>query len=106
MLDGLMGKLKQEQADDDEKVAYCAAEFDKHEDIKKGLVLDISDLSKAVDDAQGTMETLAKEIAALSAGIKDLDKSVAEATATRKNRECRLHQDSRRKHCSQRLVGL
>merc|ERR1719482_194091 len=60
------------------------AEFDKQEDIKKGLVLDISDLGKAIDDGEETMKTLTKEIASLTAGIKDLDKAVAEATEVRK----------------------
>merc|ERR1719440_610772 len=49
-----------------------------------GLGADISDLEKAIADGEESISTLASEIAALEDGIKKLDKSVAEATATRK----------------------
>ena len=64
--------------------AYCLAEFDKAEDKKKGLELDISDLGKAIADAKESIATLASEIEALEDGINKLDKSVAEATENRK----------------------
>merc|ERR1719375_2349312 len=84
MIDNLVVDLKAEQATDDDKKAYCNAEFDKAEDKKKGLELDISDLGKAIDDAKESIATLTSELKALADGIKKLDKSVAEATATRK----------------------
>merc|ERR1719258_859006 len=84
MIDDLVVDLKTEQSVDDDKKKYCLAEFDKAEDKKKELDLDISDLEKAIEDAKETIATLKSEIAALKDGIKKLDKSVAEATATRK----------------------
>merc|ERR1719174_2558315 len=84
MIDRLVVDLKAEQGVDTDKKAYCEAEFDKAEDKKKGLELDISDLEKAIEDAEESIATVASEIKALTAGIKDLDKSVAEATETRK----------------------
>merc|ERR1740138_979429 len=84
MVDNLVVELKAEQGMDNDKKAYCEAEFDKAEDKKKGLELDISDLEKAIADGEESIATLASEIKALTKGIKDLDKSVAEATATRK----------------------
>jgi septal ring factor EnvC (AmiA/AmiB activator) len=54
------------------------------EDKKKGLDLDVADLEKAIEDAKESIATFASEIAALEDGIKKLDSSVAEATATRK----------------------
>jgi len=84
MIDGLVATLKTEQQDDDEKKSYCLAEFDKTGDTKKGLKLDISDLEKAIADGKEAIETFSSEIEALAAGIKSLDKSVAEATAQRK----------------------
>jgi len=84
MIDGLVVTLKAEQATDDEKKAYCLAEFDKTEDTKKELTLDMSDLEKAIADGKETVATLASEIEALTDGIKALDDSVAEATSTRK----------------------
>merc|ERR1719453_528038 len=84
MIDDLVVDLKTEQTVDDDKKAYCLAEFDKAEDKAKELALDISDLEKAIADAEESIATLKSEIAALQDGIKKLDKSVAEATATRK----------------------
>jgi septal ring factor EnvC (AmiA/AmiB activator) len=84
MIDGLVAELKQEQLVDDEKKSYCNKEFDKAEDKKKGLELDISDLNKAMADGEEAIATFSSEIKALEAGIKELDKSVSEATDTRK----------------------
>jgi len=84
MIDGLVVELKAEQGLDNDKRSYCNAEFDKTEDKKKGLELDISDLGKAIEDGEEQIASLASEIKALTKGIKDLDKSVAEATETRK----------------------
>merc|ERR1719386_272678 len=41
-------------------------------------------MKKAIADGEESIATLASEIKALTKGIKDLDKSVAEATETRK----------------------
>merc|ERR1719203_216337 len=84
MIDDLVVDLKEEQSVDDDKKAYCLDEFDKAEDKKKELELDISDLDKAIADAEEAIATFASEIEALEDGIKKLDKSVAEATETRK----------------------
>merc|ERR1719182_1272376 len=84
MIDELVADLKKEQTVDDEKKSYCEAEFDKTEDKKKGLDLDISDLGKAIEDGKESIASLTSELAALAAGIKALDKDVAEATSTRK----------------------
>merc|ERR1719271_1525376 len=72
MIDNLVVDLKAEQGVDDDKKSYCEAEFDKAEDKKKGLELDISDLEKAVAEATETrkaehddyVETLAANTAA------------------------------------------
>jgi len=84
MIDNLVVDLKAEQGVDDDKQKYCLAEFDKAEDKKKGLDLDISDLGKAIDDGKESIATFKSEIEALQDSIKALDKSVAEATETRK----------------------
>merc|ERR1719389_1117573 len=84
MIDDLVVDLKAEQAVDADKKKYCLDEFDKAEDKKKELDLDISDLNKAIEDAKETIATLKSEISGLKDGIEKLDKSVAEATATRK----------------------
>jgi len=106
MVDGLMTVLKKEQVGDDDKKAYCLAEFDKQEDIQKGLGLDISDLGKAIDDGSEQMKTFAKEVAALMEGIKDLDKSVAEATATRKEENAQVTETTSANAAAKDLLGM
>merc|ERR1719225_1026057 len=51
---------------------------------KKELDLKVSDSATAIDEIEGSIAALAEEIAALIAGIKALDKAVAEATEIRK----------------------
>merc|ERR1719199_1486440 len=84
MIDTLVVDLKAEQGLDEDKKKYCLSEFDKAEDKKKELDLDISDLGKAIEDEKESIATLKSEVAALQDGIKALDKSVTDATATRK----------------------
>merc|ERR1719310_2771969 len=85
MIDELVALLAKEQTEDDEKKAWCDAEFDASDDKKKALEHDITDLEKAIADAEETLATLKSEIEALEDAIKALDKQVAEATEQRKS---------------------
>merc|ERR1740117_2548771 len=76
--------LKTEQADDDNKKEYCAAQFDQSDDKKKSLERSVSDLETAISDAKEGIAATQDEIAALGKSIKALDKAVAEATEQRK----------------------
>merc|ERR1719504_604999 len=76
--------LKEEQIADDDKKAYCLKEFDLTDDKKKSLERTLSLEAAAIEKAKEAIATLTEEIAALEAGIKALDKSVAEATEQRK----------------------
>merc|ERR1719359_1278072 len=84
MIDELVSTLKQEQVDDDKKKQYCETELDTADDKKKELEHTIKDLGTTIDDTKEGIETVSAEIAALTEGIKKLDKAVAEATAQRK----------------------
>jgi len=84
MIDEMVALLAKEQTDDDQKKEYCEAQFDFADDKKKGLERSISDTEKAIEDANGTIETIVAEIKALSDGIIELDRNVATATETRK----------------------
>merc|ERR1719162_1994529 len=106
MVDDLMTVLKKEQTGDDDKKAYCTAEFDKQEDLAKTLTLDISDIGKALADGSESMKTLAKEVAALSAGITDLDKQVAEATNTRKEENAEFTETLSANAAAKDLLGM
>merc|ERR1719245_2220382 len=84
MIDDMVGLLKEEQLDDDHKKEYCAKQLDHADDKKKALERKVSDEDSAIASAEEGIATLIDEIKALQAGIKDLDKSVTEATAQRK----------------------
>jgi len=75
MIDEMVALLGKEQKDDDDKKEYCSMQFDSSDDNKKALERHI-----AGDEAD--MAT-AKE-SSLDAGIRSLDKFVAEATEQRK----------------------
>jgi len=84
MIDDMVILLGKEQVDDDDKKAYCAKEFDESDDKKKVLERSVSDLTKAIEEASGTVATTVEEIKALEEGIVKLDKEVAGATEQRK----------------------
>merc|ERR1711957_891670 len=83
MIDEMLGNLKKEQVDDDNKKTYCAEQLDTSDDTKKSLEREIGNLEASIATGNEAIATLTEEIAALSAGISALDKSVAEATANR-----------------------
>mmetsp|Transcript_79086 Transcript_79086/g.177148 ORF Transcript_79086/g.177148 Transcript_79086/m.177148 type:complete len:738 (-) Transcript_79086:92-2305(-) len=84
MIDEMVALLGKEQKDDDSKKAYCGAELDKAEDDKKVLDQTAADLTSSMEEATEMVATLTEEVSALEAGIKELDKSVADATENRK----------------------
>merc|ERR550525_1089703 len=85
MIDGMIGTLKKEQVDDNNKKEYCGTQMDSSNDKKKALERSVSDLETAIANAEEGIASSKDEIAALEAGIKALDKSVAEATEQRKD---------------------
>merc|ERR1719210_1530277 len=85
MIDNMVGILKTEQDDDDDKKEYCAKQLDAADDNKKALERGVAGEEASIASAKEEIATLTEEIAALEAGIHALDKSVAEATAQRKD---------------------
>jgi len=84
LMDEMVVTLKKEQVNDDSKKEYCLKELDLADDKKKVVERAISDSEKAIAEAEEGLATVTEEIDALEAGIKALDKSVAEATQQRK----------------------
>merc|ERR1719410_2935717 len=84
LIDNLVVTLNNEQKDDDDKKAYCEAQFDSADDKKKALERSISDTTTVIEETKESLATLAEEITALKAGIVALDKAVEEATEQRK----------------------
>jgi hypothetical protein len=84
MIDDMVSMLKVEQEDDEKKKEYCAMQFDFTDDKKKALERTLSLEGASIEKAKEAIATFSDEIKDLEAGIKALDKSVAEATELRK----------------------
>jgi len=84
MIDDLVVVLKDEQKQDEKQKEWCEAELEKSDDKKKDLKFKIEGLEAAIGEMTEGVAKLTDEIKALADGIAALDKSVAEATTTRK----------------------
>merc|ERR1712066_164292 len=106
MIDEMVANLKKEQVDDDNKKTYCAQQFDSSDDQKKALERKIGDLNSASALAQENIATLTEEIAALGAGIAELDRSVAEATGNRKAEHAEYNELIASNSAAKELLGM
>jgi len=106
MVEEMVASLKKEQVDDDTKKAYCAQQLDQSDDQKKALEHKISDLDTASALAEENIATLTEEIASLSAGIKELDKSVADATANRQAEHAEFNELIASDSAAKEVLGL
>jgi len=84
LIDDLTAALEKEGQDDADKKEYCAMQFDEADDKKKVIETEVADHESTISDLESVPAQLTEEIDALGDGIRDLDKSVAEATAQRK----------------------
>mmetsp|Transcript_83167 Transcript_83167/g.174095 ORF Transcript_83167/g.174095 Transcript_83167/m.174095 type:complete len:741 (+) Transcript_83167:73-2295(+) len=84
MIDKMVEVLKEEQIDDDHKKEFCNGQLDVTDDHRKEIARAVDDEATAIESAKESIATLTQEISDLEAGIKALDKSVAEATELRK----------------------
>jgi len=106
MIDEMVVLLGKEQTDDDDKKAYCEANLDKNEDELKALENTIQDLEKAIATDKDSIVRLGEEIEALIAGIKALDKEVADATANRKAENSEYKATMGADKAAKELIGL
>eukprot|EP00933_Yihiella_yeosuensis_P044559 TRINITY_DN39807_c0_g1_i1.p1 TRINITY_DN39807_c0_g1~~TRINITY_DN39807_c0_g1_i1.p1 ORF type:complete len:684 (+),score=250.69 TRINITY_DN39807_c0_g1_i1:108-2159(+) len=84
MIDDMVGLLKKEQGDDNDKKAYCEKQFFEVEKKVKVLDRKIKNLEGAIETSQMEVAEVEPEIAEIQSGIEKLDKAVAEATEIRK----------------------
>jgi hypothetical protein len=84
LIDDLVATLEKEGQDDAMKKEYCGTQFNEAGDKKKAIENEVSDHESTIADLSTVPGQLTEEIDALSDGIRELDKSVAEATAQRK----------------------
>jgi hypothetical protein len=84
MIDGMVGVLTAEQADDEKHKVFCTAEFEKSADEKADTETEIAGLQSTMAELADEIATLGEDVATLTSGIAVLDKSVADATEQRK----------------------
>merc|ERR1719316_1007305 len=106
MIDGMNEVLEGEQVDDDKLDAWCLAELDKAKEEAKATEEDIGDLSASIDSQRDSIETTTNEIAALKQGLEELDKSVAEATETRKEEHADYLDETASNSAALELLGM
>merc|ERR1719362_926620 len=106
MVDEMVDVLAKEQQDDDNKKEYCEKQFDVTDDKKKSLERTVSDEDSAIAAAKEGIAKMTEEMAALEAGIKDLDKSVAEATAQRKEEHADFKELIASDSAAKELLGM
>merc|ERR1719411_828164 len=106
MIDEMVGVLHKEQETDDSKKTYCTEQFDTADDKKKSLERKVSDEEGAIAAAKDGIATLTEEMDALVAGIKDLDKSVAEATAQREEEHADYKDLMASDSAAKELIGI
>merc|ERR1719464_2720238 len=106
MIDEMVDVLAKEQQDDDHKKEYCENQFDLTDDKKKSLERTVSDEDSAIAAAKEGIAKMTEEMAALEAGIKDLDKSVAEATAQRKEEHADFKELIASDSAAKELLGM
>merc|ERR1719269_318458 len=104
MIDGMVGVLTKEQADDDSQKDFCDVEFEKSAAEKKDTEEALASLAASIEEMTATVSTLASEIETLQAEIKALDKAVAEATEQRKEEHATFVQAQAENQAATQLV--
>merc|ERR1719482_1216384 len=106
MIDDMVAVLKKEQQTDDDKKEYCEVQFDTTEDKIKESERTISQLEAKIADTEEGIKVVSDEIQALKDGIFALDKSVYEATETRKEENAEYTQVMAGNTAAVELIGF
>jgi len=100
------GYARWEKGWSDDKKAYCESKLDKTDDEKKRLEQSLADLEKSMENDKESIASRASDIKALIAGVKALDKSVQEATETRKDENSEYKATMAANKAAKELIGL
>merc|ERR1719281_557040 len=84
MIDDMVVLLGKDQKEDDKSKTFCEDELEKTEDEQKAASEKKAQHEAAVAEQSDEIEALGEQIATLEQDIKDLDKTVAQATEQRK----------------------
>jgi len=106
MMDDMVTLLGKEQDDDEQQKEYCEGEFEKSDDEKGALERKIKGLATEISEGEDSIAGLKDDIAALTQGIADLDKSVQEATETRKEESTEYTATKAANNAAVQLLGV
>jgi len=84
MIDDMVALLGKEQKDDDKQKDFCRDEFDRTADEETAAKEKVAAITAAIEEATDALAQVTEEIATTQQEIKDLDRSVAQATEQRK----------------------
>merc|ERR1719199_2137233 len=84
MIDNMVKILGDEQAEDDKHKSFCNTEFDKAADEDAAAKDKLAGEDATITEVSDAIATIGSDVAALTEQIKELDKSVATATESRK----------------------
>jgi len=106
MIDNMVGTIEKEQKGDEHQKEFCNSQIDTHEDSIKELDHEVATSKAAAEDAKEGIAAASDAIAALTAGIKALDKSVAEAGEQRQAEHTEYKQLLSSDSAAKQLLGL
>merc|ERR1719443_1133792 len=84
MIDEMVVLLGKQQKEDEKQKTYCEDELEKAADEDAATKTKMTQVEATISEQQDSISTLMEEINALTAGIAELDKAVADATEQRK----------------------
>merc|ERR1719399_488470 len=84
MIDDMVALLVKEQADDEQHRDYCNGEFDSSDDEKKATEQKLAGLTSSISSMRDEIAAISDKVTELKGENAALDKSMADATATRK----------------------
>merc|ERR1719265_278174 len=105
MIDDMVVILGKDQADDDKSKTFCEDELDKTTDEQKAATDKKAQVEAQMAEAKDAVEALGDAIATLQQDIKELDKTVAQATEQRKEEHADFLESQQLNEAAVQLVG-
>merc|ERR1719359_1461099 len=84
MIDEMVTLLGKQQKEDDKQKVWCEDELEKATDEETATKTKLAQVDASISEQSDAISTLMEEISALTAGVAELDKAVADATEQRK----------------------
>merc|ERR1719240_2392850 len=105
MIDDMVELLGKDQADDEKSKTYCQDELEKAGDEQKAATEKGEQLAAVISEATDAVASITDDLATLAQGVKDLDKSVAEATEQRKEEHTMFLETQQLSEAAIQLIG-